>query len=74
MANIWGDGDATHYTLAATYGTARLDSIWIPQYNYYWVQHDNDNVLLEQFEKVMLHIELVKKDNKPVRDLWPSEI
>jgi archaeal flagellin FlaB len=60
VANVWGDGVTANYAEAAVYGTYATPAT---DYYYYWIQDDINNVMLEQFEKVMLHIALTNAAN-----------
>ncbi|WP_424357511.1 archaellin/type IV pilin N-terminal domain-containing protein [Methanocella sp. MCL-LM] len=73
---IWGDGNSAHYDYAAVYPTwegatdakdTAADTPMVPGtgYMYYWVQSNQvtPNNLLEQFEKVTIHICLTNDDN-----------
>ena len=64
VAAMWGDGNSAHYDYVATYGTwtgataGKGPLTTADGYLYYWVQSNQatPNNLLEQFEKVTLHI------------------
>jgi len=54
LGNAWGDGVAGNYNAAGTYGTWNA-----AKYNYFWVQEITTNNMLEQNEKVVLHLGLI---------------
>ncbi|WP_424357508.1 archaellin/type IV pilin N-terminal domain-containing protein [Methanocella sp. MCL-LM] len=73
VSAIWGDGNAAHYDYVATYGTwtgataGKGPLTPATGYLYFWVQSNQvtPNNLLEQFEKVTLHVGLTDALNGP---------
>jgi len=75
VGNIWGDGLAYNYDNVAAYGTwsgasgatktSSGDATLTPAngYLYYWIQQITTNTMLEQNEKVILHICLADAAN-----------